>query len=879
MGKTATRRASRAKGAAAARRGKSASSKAAPAGSASKARAKPNGRKLVIVESPAKAKTINSYLGRDYVVKASMGHVRDLPRRDFGVDLENEFAPTYEIVSGRSKVVNELKKYASAASEVYLATDLDREGEAIAWHLAEALKIEPKRLRRVIFNEITKSAVKAAFASPGQIDSHKVDAQQARRILDRIVGYQLSPLLWRKVATGLSAGRVQTVAVRLIVDRERAIQAFQPEEFWRIPAIFTPDVSAAAELESKWRAFLGETGPNGQHPPAARQFRFLAEHGAFRAELVEWDGKKLECADLAAARKVVEALGWVQDAVDEQVARNGEGKERTVITVAGHVRRPAAVDYSVESVNRRTSRNRPPGPFTTASMQQAAAVRLRFSASRTMRIAQQLYEGVDVPGEGSVGLITYMRTDSVSLASQAVAQARSFIGEAFGQKYVPEKPNVYRSGPRAQAAHEAVRPTDARRTPESLSGALNSDQQRLYELIWRRFVACQMPPAEWNTTEIAVAADVPADGRTAKAVFKSVGRQLLFDGYLKVAGLPTREEQMLPDVQAGRPVAPVTIEPAQHFTQAPPRYTEASLIKALEAEGIGRPSTYAAIIQTIKDRDYVKLMERRFHATELGMMVTDKLVKHFPDIFDLRFTARMEDQLDDIEADRADWVKVLQDFYGPFKADLEKAGENMVHAKAETQPSEYTCPDCGRKMVYRWSKTGRYLACTGYPECKTTFPVDRDGKKVERQQVDVACPKCGGPMVLRRGRFGPFLSCLRYPDCDGVVNLDKKGGVKLPAAAPLEVDLACPKCGKPLYLRRGRRGPWLGCSAFPKCRARVGWTTLKPDRRKALELELLNHEKQNPQPVLRKLDGTPVERGYVPQAVTADDSVAKAGQQ
>ncbi len=821
----------------------------------------------MIVESPAKARTINRYLGSDYVVKASMGHVRDLPAKQLGVDLEHDFSPTYELVRGRKKVIAELKKYVPKAPEVYLATDLDREGEAIAWHLAQTLKVPASRLRRVIFNEITRPAIQEAFAHPGRIDRNKVDAQQARRILDRLVGYQVSPLLWRKVGTGLSAGRVQTVAVRLIVEREREVRSFQPEEFWKISAIFTPDAASAAALEEAWRDLLARTDESGQGPTQAEQLHFLTRHNAFRAELVEWKGERLNCPDVQAARKIAEALGLRVESVESRQTVNGEGKEKTLVSVAGRLARPCRVHYVVASEQSRTSRNRPPAPFTTATMQQAAAVQLRFSASRTMRTAQQLYEGVELAGEGSVGLITYMRTDSTNLSPQALAQAREFIGKSFGARYVPEKANFYRSAAHAQAAHEAVRPTDVTRTPASLAGALEPAQLKLYELIWRRFVACQMPPAEWDTTELTITAEVPAEGGKAQAVFKAIGRRLAFDGYLKVTGVPRREEQTLPVLAGGSSVAPVAVQPTQHFTQPPPRYTEASLVKALEAEGIGRPSTYATIIQTIQDRGYVKQIERRFHATDLGIMVTDKLVRHFPDIFDLRFTARMEDQLDEIEENRADWVKVLREFYEPFKADLAKASENMVHAKAETAPSEYTCPNCGKEMVYRWSKTGRYLACTGYPDCKTTFPVDRDGKKLQAQRVDVACPKCREPLILRRGRFGPFLSCSRYPDCDGIVNLDKKGGVKLPAGPPLEVELPCPKCGKALNLRRGGRGPWLSCSAFPKCRGRLAWKALKGQQRKKLEADLAEHERAHPQPVVCTLAGAPLQRGEKPRTL------------
>ena len=819
------------------------------------------GKKLVIVESPAKAKTINRYLGPDFIVKASMGHVRDLPTKDIGVDLEGDFTPTYEPLTGRKKVLSELKKISKTAPEVFLATDLDREGEAIAWHLAEALKIPKDRLRRVVFNEITKSAIQAAFADPHELDMNKVDAQQARRILDRIVGYKVSPLLWKKVARGLSAGRVQTVAVRLIVERERAIEAFMPEEFWKISGIFTADLKTVAGLAEQWKQFLVITDEKGQGPTQAKQYEFLAGHDAFQAELIEWKGKRFKCPDLATAQQISEAIGLKVEKVDHSEEPDAKGPAQNRVTIIGGIDREAGVEFTVESVGARTSRNRPPGPFTTVSMQQAASVRLRFSAKRTMRIAQQLYEGMEVPGAGSVGLITYMRTDSLNLSTQAVGQARDFIGESFGDRYLPEKPNVHRSSQRAQAAHEAIRPTDVTRTPESLAGVLDQAQLKLYDLIWRRFVACQMSPAEWAVTEVAVAAET----KSGKAIFKAIGRRLAFDGFLKVAGLSARKEQHIPDVSAGTPVAPVEVDPSQHFTQPPPRYTEASLVKALEAEGIGRPSTYAAIIQTIQDREYAQQTERRFYATELGTVVTDKLIKHFADIFDLRFTARLEDKLDDVEEARAEWTSVLRDFYGPFKADLEKASEEMVHAKAEVEPSEYTCPQCEKPMVYRWSKNGKYLACTGYPDCKTTFPVDKDGKKIEAKHVDIACPVCGKGLIMRRGRFGPFMSCPDYPECKGIVNLDKKGGVKLPSPPPLETDLVCSKCGKPMNLRRGARGPWLGCSAFPKCRGRLGWKTLKPDQQKALELQLLNHEKANPQPTIRKTDGATVEAGYVPQ--------------
>ncbi|MHC4717093.1 MAG: type I DNA topoisomerase [Planctomycetota bacterium] len=812
-----------------------------------------SGKKLVIVESPAKARTINRYLGRDYVVKASMGHVRDLPGKNLGVDLEDGFSPTYEVVQGREKVLAELKKAAKTAPEVYLATDLDREGEAIAWHLAQELKLSARQLRRVVFNEITKTAVQAAFAEPGKIDDNKVNAQQARRILDRIVGYQVSPLLWKKVAAGLSAGRVQTVAVRLIVEREREIEEFMPTEFWKLSGVFTANASAAA-LEGQWLKFLAKKNGEGKGPTEADRFAWLAKHKAFRAELIEWDGERFECADADTAQKIAQALGLAITDRQEETVPDAKGPAANRVTLSGRFHDDG-------------KKGRRPGYRT---LQQAASVRLRYSASRTMRIAQTLYEGVEVPGEGSVGLITYMRTDSVNLSKQAVTAAREFIGEQLGERYLPDKPVVYRSGARAQQAHEAVRPTDVTRTPESLAGALKPDQMKLYDLIWRRFVACQMAPAQWDSTDVSIAADTSM----GKAVFRAVGRRLAFDGHLKISGMPRHEEQALPPLDEGQDVTPATLAPTQHFTQPPPRYTEASLVKALEAEGIGRPSTYASIIQTIQAREYVEQQDRRFYATALGMKVNDKLLAHFSDIFDLRFTARMEERLDEIEEARLDWVKVLEDFYGPFKSDLEKATEEMVHAKAEVEPSDYTCPDCGKEMVYRWSRYGKYLACTGYPDCKKTFPVDNNGDKVELAKTDVACPICGEPLVRRRGRYGPFLSCVRSPDCKGILGLDKKGGVKLPSPPPLEVELTCPKCEKPLYLRRGARGPWLSCSGFPKCRGRLGWKTLIPEQHKALGRKLRNHEKANPQPVIKTVDGAPVEAGYQPRELAPAKSAS-----
>jgi len=833
------------------------------------------GRGLVIVESPAKARTINRYLGGGYVVKASMGHVRDLPARNPkgveapvpGVDVEHGFAPTYEPLPGRRKVLAELKKQARSAETVFLATDLDREGEAIAWHLAESLPVPGDRIRRVVFNEITPSAIREAFARPRGLDMDKVNAQQARRILDRIVGYEVSPLLWRKVSPGLSAGRVQSVAVRLIVERERQIDAFEPQEYWRVGLIFAADAAAAEALRDPWARLLARRDEKGNPPTRQQQQEFLAEHGAFRAELTRLAGEKFQPDNETQALAAAKALGLAVEDIRRREDDKAKGAARNVVEVAGRVAdQPPA--FTVRELKTRETRSKPPAPFTTAALQQQAAVRLRFSASRTMRVAQQLYEGVEVPGEGSVGLITYMRTDSRHLSRESVAQCRELIERQFGRDYLPDKPRTYASAARAQEAHEAIRPTDAARDPKTLASALTDEQRKLYDLIWRQFVACQMTPAVWTVTD----ADIHADTPQGDAAIRAMGRRLKFDGYYRVAGRPRGGDQILPPLDPGQNVHPVEIAPTQHFTQPPPRYTEASLVKALEADGIGRPSTYAAIIQTIQDREYVRQTDRAFHPTDLGIVVTDKLVKHFPNVFDVRFTAHLEDELDKVEESHADWVKVLEEFYGPFHERLERAAEEMVHAKAETQPSDYTCESCGRPMVYRFSRNGRYLACTGYPECKQTHPVDKDGRKIEQPTVDVACPKCGAPMVLRRGRFGPFLSCSKYPECDGIVKLDKKGGIKPPSPPPLATDLPCPKCEAPMNLRRSARGPWLSCSKYPKCRGRLAWKGLPEEQRKELELALMNHEKAHPVPQLKRLDGTPIERGEPPRQVSSANS-------
>ncbi|MFW6146271.1 MAG: type I DNA topoisomerase [Planctomycetota bacterium] len=771
----------------------------------------------MIVESPAKAKTINRYLGDAYTVAASMGHVRDLPRKRLSVDLEHDFEPTYEIVPERRKVLAALKKQARKAPAIYLATDLDREGEAIAWHLAESLDVPGERIRRVTFNEITAPAITDAFQHPRGLEMNRVNAQQARRILDRLVGYQISPLLWRKVATGLSAGRVQSVAVRLAVDREREIEAFVPEEFWRLEAVFTTDLAAAAHLHRQWRQFLTTPDAKGAGPTKDAQQHWLGERHAFWAELTHLDGRKIDLSDETAARRITEALGVVIEDVErtEHPDAKGPARRRAVLKTRlyNDDGSTALTDFAVTGLDERRSVSRPPKPFTTASLQQAASARLRFSASRTMRVAQQLYEGVAIGGEGSVGLITYMRTDSLNLSNEALSTARRFIDDQFGGDYVPEKPNRYVAGGRAQEAHEAIRPTDVQRTPDSLRRSLTEPQWKLYRLIWERFVACQMTPAVWSVTDATITAATSA----GEARFRAVGRRLVFDGFMKVTGASQRGgDQILPHLTPDQPLGPMQLDPQQRFTQPPPRYTEASLVRALEAEGIGRPSTYASIIQTIQDRAYVEQIDRRFYATAVGIKVTDKLVEHFPKIMDLRFTAHMEDQLDRIEADDLDWVQVLREFYGPFSENLDRAMDQMPHAKAESEPSEYTCEACGRPMVYRWSRNGRYLACTGYPECKTTHPVDREGKKVEQTVVPGACPECGSDMILRRSRFGPFLGCTRYPECRGTRPCDAEGN-PLKVMKDEDVTGECPVCGGTMVVKRKGRRAFLGCTRYPEC--------------------------------------------------------------
>ncbi len=727
-------------------------------------------KNLVIVESPAKARTINKYLGSDFEVAASKGHVRDLPKTKFGIDIEQGWKPTYRPLADRKDVLTALKKQAAKAGTVYLAPDPDREGEAIAWHLKEALGLDDKKTRRVTFNEITKRAIQEAFENPGEIDMDRVKAQEARRFLDRVVGYKLSPLLRKKVARHLSAGRVQSVAVRLIVDREREILAFKPEEYWKITALLAPEGTVKVTAGKK----LKKPKPDEEKANGQGEEKPVIPDGAFLAELAEWSGKKF--------------------------AVNNENDATAIVTAL------EGAAYVVAKVEQKDRAEKPAAPFTTSTLQQQASIRLHYPARKTMMVAQRLYEGVELGKEGSVALITYMRTDSTRISADALQACRGMIEEKYGKPYVPEKPNFYASGKSAQEAHEAIRPTDLAYTPERVASSLPQDQLRLYTLIYNRFIASQMMPAVFAVTNV--------DVQVAEGVFKSQGKVLKFDGYRRVlAPAGKQEDALLPELKEQQRLDLLDLNPTQHFTQPPPRYNEASLVKALEKEGIGRPSTYATIISKIQDRAYVEQKERRFFATEIGMMVTDLLVEHFPKVLDLKFTSHMEEELDLIETRKAKRDDVLQEFYEPFQQALTTAETKMQTVRgAETGE---TCPKCGKALVVRYSKAGRFLGCSGYPECKYIKPREGEAAREEPKETEHACPNCGKPMLQRMGKRGPFLGCSGYPECKTTMNFDAEGK---PVLASRPTEHACEKCNSPMVLREGPRGPFLGCSAYPKCR-------------------------------------------------------------
>jgi len=737
-------------------------------------------KSLVIVESPAKAKTIHKYLGPDFEVKASMGHVRDLPSKGLNVDIENDFEPTYDIMPGKKRTITALKAAMKHCEELYLATDLDREGEAIAWHLAQLLGFPEEKTYRVIFNAITSTSIKQAFAEPGKLDMDKVMAQQARRILDRIVGYQISPLLWKKVTRGLSAGRVQSIAVKLIVEKEKEIRKFEPQEYWLIPAVFTADLQQ--DYSQKWLDFMQTKSENDKPPTLAEQSKWLTEHNAFKAELYKIDDKEFKASGKEQAEPIFNAL--------------------------------KQAEFKLADLQTKQSKSQPSAPFITSTLQQAAANRLGFATKRTMRVAQQLYEGIDLGSMGALGLITYMRTDSTHLSGEAIKEVRKYIGTHLGTDYMPKEAKFYASKKNAQQAHEAIRPTDVDLTPDDIKPFLTDEQFKLYNLIWRRFVACQMSSANWDVTNLKISAHTPV----GCCWYRTSGRVLVFDGFTKVWPI-TSNEQELPSMEVNQQLAPVDIKAEQHFTKPPARFTEAALVKALEKEGIGRPSTYASIISTIQDRKYVEQREKKFYATDIGEVVTEKLCEYFPRIMDIAFTRYMEEQLDKIEEQHLDWLGVLKDFYGPFKESLEKAQAEMKHAKAETTPSEYKCPTCGKQLVYRFGKNGKFLSCSTYPDCTFACPCDKDGKMVEEKLSEQECPECGKPMVHKNGRFGPFLGCSDYPECKTTLKLDKEGNV-LPPKPPAEpTGVKCHKCKEgELVIRQGKKGPFMGCNRFPKCR-------------------------------------------------------------
>ncbi len=673
---------------------------------------------LVIVESPAKAKTIQKYLGPGYEVIASMGHIRDLPKSKMGVDTEHDFEPQYTDMKGKEDVIKELKKRAKKCGKVYLATDPDREGEAISWHIAQMLKLDMNDNNRVAFNEITKSGVKNGMSNPHRIDVDLVNAQQARRILDRLVGYELSPFLWKKVKRGLSAGRVQSVAVRLVVDRENEIRKFVPKEYWSIDAKFTA--------------------------PSSRK--------VFEASLVAVDGEKLEIPNEAAANGLLSRL--------------------------------ENADYSVASVKKRVTKKQPAPPFITSTLQQEASRKLGFSAKRTMKAAQELYEGVDVAGVGAVGLITYMRTDSLRISDEAKAAAAQYIETIYGKDYLPDSPRTYKSKSNAQDAHEAIRPSTPDLTPARVKESLTSDQYKLYKLIWERFIASQMANALLDT----VSADIEANGCT----FRASGYSVKFDGfmtlYVESTDSADENKKMLPELKNGDKLKLKSIDGNQHFTQPPPRYTEASLIKALEENGIGRPSTYAPTITTITSRRYVEHDGKALKPTNLGEVITELMKDHFKKIVDAKFTAEMENNLDEVENGSKNWVSTLHDFYDDFTKTLKKAEEAMdgKRVKVPDEETDVVCENCGRNMVIKYSKYGKFLACPGFPECRNT-------KKIVTES-DGSCPRCGRKMLLKKSKKGrSFYGCEGYPDCNFMT-------WNVPSAE------VCPQCGKTLFIKGGRAG-------------------------------------------------------------------------
>ena len=698
---------------------------------------------LIVVESPTKVRTLQKFLGEDYIIKASVGHIKDLPEGELGVDIQKDFLPQYVTISGKGKIIRELKKASKGVEDIYLGPDPDREGEAIAWHIAEEIGDEDKNIYRVLFNEITQKAVLDALHHPGKLQQSKYEAQQARRILDRLVGYQISPVLWEKVRQGLSAGRVQSVAVRIICEREREIQNFVQEEYWSLTATL-----------------------KGKDSPVA-----------FDAKLLKWKGKKVKLANESEALAMKQAL--------------------------------EKVPYTVSKVIQQEKQRHPLPPFITSRLQQEAYRKLSFSAQKTMRIAQSLYEGVDLSGVGTVGLITYMRTDSPRVSSEAIHQVRGWIKGHFGESYLPPKPNAYKSRRGAQEAHEAIRPTSMDLEPEKVKGHLDKDQWALYKLIWDRFVASQMTSAIFLQTTVEIKAD--------EAILNAVGTVPIFQGFMALyvesednhlsadrQDENGNQEKKLPVLSEGEVLELLGLTTRQHFTQPPYHFSEATLIKELEENGIGRPSTYATILSTIKEKGYVKLDKGRFFPTELGLVVNDLLVVNFPDILDVEFTAQMEENLDKIEEGEKGWVETLKEFYAPFQKDLEMAKVSMRDIKREKIPTDALCERCGSKMVKRWGKRGYFLACSSYPKCRYTREVE--GNEESRVETEARCEQCGNPMVVKDGKFGRFLACSNYPTCK--------------FTRPLDTGVRCPQegCDGMIVERRTRKGrTFYSCTNYPRC--------------------------------------------------------------
>jgi DNA topoisomerase I len=706
-------------------------------------------KNLLIIESPAKARTIKKYLGPDFTIMASVGHIKDLPVSKLGVDIEKNFEPDYVTIKGKGKILKDLKAAGKNAENIYLAPDPDREGEAIAWHVAQELGKgkDAQKIYRILFNELTKKAIQEAVKSPKTLDRNKFESQQARRILDRLVGYQISPLLWKRVKRGLSAGRVQSVAVKMICDREREIQAFEPQEYW----------SLAAHLK-------------GSVPPP------------FEAKFFQYKGKK---ADLTHKEQTFGIVSEIQD-----------------------------LPFEVSNITQKRTRKNAPPPFTTSLLQQEAFKKLRYSAKKTMSVAQSLYEGVALGDRGLVGLITYMRTDSFNLSNDAINDARTYIKKVYGKDFVPDKPNRFKSRKGAQEAHEAIRPTSVDLAPRIIGKYLRRDQLALYDLIWKRFVACQMSPAQLDKTQVEI--------KAGNAGFRATGSVMVFRGFTILdeetkqtpkEDHPKDSEAPLPPLLKGEILSLMKLDPAQHFTQPPPRFTEASLVKALEENGIGRPSTYAAILANISGREYVSVEKRRFIPTELGFLVTDLLVQNFPDVLNTTFTAQMENNLDQIEQGKVKWTDVLREFYLSFGKDLEKATEGM---KGEVL-TEVACDKCQRPMAIKSGRNGIFLACTGYPECRNTanFTRDEKGKIVIEAAPDTGeekgtCEKCGKPMVAKNGRYGPFVACSGYPDCKNIW-----------APEPVSTGVPCPEadCSGTLVEKTSKKGKkFYACDQYPKCR-------------------------------------------------------------